>query len=287
MMAILAQFLAFYGSVIAPEKIAWIRTPGAPQGRVTFEGVHYDASDHLECLGAMLSPDGTEQADLEARMSKATRAFWSNNAMFMQKSISIRYRVSALVALVLPILLQAAETLVLLPTTLRTLDNFWMRLVANTCNRPRFFEEGWIHWSIRRIRSARETMTNMGRELPSELLAKRKWKLARFLASNQIPTLLTLAGWRNRTWYWAYRGQGGRKQITLAKRGRVYWWEDALAKSFSGGTWKEDIENPLAKESNWPQFQDAMTPAPRVKINLVEAERRDNSYHANLQVPNP
>jgi len=92
------------------------------------------AVDRTKYLGSMLSRDGTDKADVEARLVAASRAFGSlSKLVFQSASVSPAAKREAYVALVLSILLYGSEGWCLKATLWRKLRSFHHRGARRMC----------------------------------------------------------------------------------------------------------------------------------------------------------
>ena len=185
-------------------------------------------------LGSMMSRDSTDDTDVDARITAASRAFGAlSKCVFKSRSISLSAKRAAYVALVLSILLYGSECWCLTATLWRKLRTF-----HRSCTRAMCRINRWHTWKCRI--SAASVSQRLGLESLETYVVKRQLQWAGHVArmgEHRLPRKLLTA--------WCYNkrpkgrpeftyGEGLEFALSYAKVDRGSWMEQAQEK----GNWQ-------------------------------------------------
>ena len=133
------------------------------------------------------------------------------------------------------VLVFAFEVLTLSKSEFKKLGSCFVDIVSRALKTPRLGNETWIDWRSRTLRNAKKQIIKNRILLPSQAIAKQKWRMARRLAKDPGTSEIRRAfeyrplfWWRNAS-DWSWRQRPSHERSGFRRR-----WEQSIQDYVSG-----------------------------------------------------
>ena len=204
--------------------------------------------DGMPVLGTWLDRKGATSPSVGYRLSKASKMFWSQKALFTDKCLPLSARLDNFASRVVPRALHGASSWAWsksLYWRLQRWESQMLRMILGSRRRP---AEDWMSWIKRATAYARKQYTKLGHKSLAELYLQSLHRLAgrvgRSLRSERVPIFLADAiTWKDTAWWHQTQRIGytdgvdaGRWRHAAGWNGRKKKWDMPLVYHY-GDTW--------------------------------------------------
>ena len=152
------------GLKLQPDKCMWSTNVGSCTAELSVQGLplqRVPSSEGLEILGTLVCLNGDNGPELDARVTKAWRAFWAN-APLLNPRVHPHRRLKLLESIVTPCVLWGAGALTATAQQLQRLDVTHRAMAASILRIRLKTGEPWVPWFRRSRREAGRALQGLG-----------------------------------------------------------------------------------------------------------------------------